>query len=120
MKDIFSPGVMLRVEGGALLFASVGFYQSHGSGWLLFALLLFLPDLSMLGYLAGARAGAVVYNVFHAYPLPAALALFGAYSGVEAALSVALIWSAHIGMDRMFGYGLKYRSGFKDTHLNRL
>jgi hypothetical protein len=33
---------------------------------------------------------------------------------------MALIWLAHIGMDRMLGYGLKYSGGFKDTHLGRL
>ncbi|KKB35215.1 hypothetical protein QY97_01956 [Bacillus thermotolerans] len=35
-------------------------------------------------------------------------------------LAVGLIWSAHIGMDRAIGYGLKYSTHFKDTHLNRV
>lgn len=35
-------------------------------------------------------------------------------------LSLCLIWLAHIGMDRMLGYGLKYPTDFKDTHLGRL
>jgi hypothetical protein len=38
----------------------------------------------------------------------------------EAALQIALIWLAHIGVDRMLGYGLKYPTGFKDTHLQRV
>jgi hypothetical protein len=33
---------------------------------------------------------------------------------------VALIWFAHIGMDRALGYGLKYETGFNDTHLGRI
>ena len=36
------------------------------------------------------------------------------------ALALGLIWIAHIGMDRMLGYGLKYASGFGDTHLGRI
>ena len=30
------------------------------------------------------------------------------------------IWLAHIGVDRMVGYGLKYPTSSKDTHLNRV
>jgi hypothetical protein len=33
---------------------------------------------------------------------------------------VTLIWIAHIGVDRALGYGLKYPSSFKDTHLQRV
>jgi Domain of unknown function (DUF4260) len=36
------------------------------------------------------------------------------------AMAVALIWFAHIGMDRTVGYGLKYPTSFKDTHLQRV
>jgi hypothetical protein len=35
-------------------------------------------------------------------------------------LTVALIWIAHIGLDRMLGYGLKYGTSFVDTHLGRV
>jgi hypothetical protein len=38
----------------------------------------------------------------------------------DAAVAVALIWVTHIGVDRAIGYGLKYPSGFKDTHLQRV
>ncbi len=31
----------------------------------LFVVLILAPDLSMLGYLAGSRVGAAVYNVVH-------------------------------------------------------
>jgi len=33
---------------------------------------------------------------------------------------VGLIWLVHIGADRLLGYGLKYPTGFKDTHLQRV
>jgi hypothetical protein len=114
------PAVLLRAEGAALLLTSVMLYWVSGGSWLLFALLLLVPDLSMLGYLAGPRVGATVYNVFHAYPLPAALGAFGLLGGSPLALAVALVWFAHIGMDRLVGYGLKYPTEFKDTHLGRV
>ena len=114
------PAVLLRAEGAALLLTSVMLYWVSGGSWLLFALLLLVPDLSMLGYLAGSRVGATVYNVFHAYPLPAALGAFGLLGGSPLALAVALVWFAHIGMDRLVGYGLKYPTEFKDTHLGRV
>jgi hypothetical protein len=35
-------------------------------------------------------------------------------------LSIAMIWLAHIGIDRALGYGLKYSAGFGFTHLGRI
>ncbi len=115
------PPVLLRVEGATLLVLSILLYDlNNGGGWLLFVLLFLVPDLSMLGYLAGRRAGAVAYNLFHTYALPGLLAVFGLLVGDPLVVSVALVWSAHIGFDRMVGYGLKYPTGFFDTHLHRL
>ncbi len=114
------PGTLLRVEGGVLLAVSALFYWVDGGSWVLFALLILAPDVSMLGYLLGAKVGAATYNLFHTYALPASLAAFGVLAGSPLAVSVALVWFAHIGMDRMLGYGLKYTSGFKDTHLDRV
>ena len=34
--------------------------------------------------------------------------------------AAALIWIAHIGLDRALGYGLKYATGFGDTHLGHI
>jgi Domain of unknown function (DUF4260) len=84
-------------------------------------LLLFLvPDLSMLGYLSGPQTGAVTYNLFHTYVLPGLLAALGLLTGSTLLVSLALVWFAHIGFDRMVGYGLKYPTGFFDTHLHHL
>jgi hypothetical protein len=117
---VSGPWVLMRVEGAVLLVLSVLLYWLNGGSWVLFGLLFLAPDLSMLGYVVGARVGAGVYNVFHTYALPAVLTTYGLVGGSTAAVSLALIWLAHIGMDRMLGYGLKYSGGFKDTHLGRL
>lgn len=95
-------------------------YWLNGGSWILFVLLLLAPDLSMLGYLAGSRIGAAIYNAFHTYALPVILAAYGLLEGSSLAVSMALIWLAHIGVDRLLGYGLKYASGFTDTHLDRV
>ena len=74
----------------------------------------------MLAYLIGPRAGAFVYNLAHTYALALPLALAGFFLGSALASTLALIWVAHIGLDRMLGYGLKYQSSFGDTHLGRI
>ena len=114
------PAAILRIEGATLLAASAMLCWANGGSWWLFALLLLAPDVSMLGYLAGPRIGAAAYNAFHSYPLPATLGLLGMLWGTPLVAAVALVWLAHIGMDRLVGYGLKYPSGFKDTHLRRV
>jgi hypothetical protein len=119
-SKIFHPGVLLRIEGAALLLAALLLYGWTGGSWLLFVFLILAPDLSMLGYLAGNSVGAAVYNLFHTYPLPAALSLYGLLGANPLALSLGLIWLAHIGADRMLGFGLKYATRFKDTHLDRV
>lgn len=113
------PAAMLRIEGAALLAASVALYWLNGGSWWLLALLLLAPDVSMLGYLAGPRVGAAAYNAFHSYPLPMILGVLGLLWGAHFAGAVSLVWLAHIGVDRLLGYGLKYPSGFGDTHLSR-
>ena len=108
----------LRLEGlGALALATLLYHQG-GHSWILYALLFLVPDLSLLSYLAGPRAGAIVYNLAHSYAAPAVAALLAVLAGSPPA--AALIWAAHIGFDRALGYGLKYPSGFADTHLGRL
>ncbi len=113
------PRTFHRIEGLAVLVASlVAYYLLGGPLWLL-AVLALAPDLSMLGYLAGNRVGAAVYNLGHVYALPVALGGYGVWVGSELAVLGALIWAGHIGADRLVGYGLKYESGFRDTHLSR-
>lgn len=110
----------LRAEGAAALLVALLLYAQFGGGWLPFALLFLVPDLSMLGYLAGPKVGARLYNVVHSYV--GALLLGGAALLMDhpRLLSLSLIWVAHIGADRALGYGLKYRSAFQDTHLGRI
>jgi hypothetical protein len=114
-----SPLRLLRLEGGLVLGAALGGYALLGASWPLFAVLFLVPDLSMAGYLTGSRVGAAVYNAGHIYVGPFLLGAAAFGGGGELLGAVALIWTAHIGMDRALGYGLKQPSGFHDTHLSR-
>ncbi|WP_276257871.1 DUF4260 domain-containing protein [Haloglomus litoreum] len=112
------PVWFLRVEGLAVLGGALGgYFTLDGPLWLL-ALLALAPDLSMVGYLAGPRVGSLSYNVVHTYTLPLALGGVGAWADIRFAMLVAAVWAGHIGADRLFGYGLKYETGFRDTHLS--
>lgn len=111
------PTLLLRLEGAVtLLTATLAYFYLEG-GWLLFLLLLFVPDLGMIGYAAGVRAGSATYNLFHTYSLPLLLLAGGVVFTWHLVTLCALIWLAHIGLDRMLGYGLKYPTHFQDTHL---
>ena len=114
---------LLRIEGACVLAVSLLAYRSHGAGWTAFAIAFLAPDLSFLGYLAGPRVGALLYNAAHAYVGPLACLAAGALwggSGWPWLTAAGLIWSAHIGLDRALGFGLKYGIGFKATHLGVL
>lgn len=114
------PLALLRLEGLALLLTAVMLYALQGASWWLFAILLFAPDLGMLGYLRNNHVGAAAYNLLHITVLPLLLALTGVLTEFPVLLSVALIWLAHIGLDRALGYGLKLPAHFQDTHLGRI
>lgn len=114
----------LRGEGGAALLIAALLYGHFQLPWFWFGVLFLAPDLSLVGYLAGARIGAWCYNSAHSYLLPTALLALGFLmpSGTIARdlVGVALIWGAHIGADRALGYGLKSVAGFRFTHLGQI
>ena len=111
------PTTLLRAEGLFVLVVSVMLYLHLGGSWWLIALLFFVPDLFMLGYAFNRKAGALVYNIGHTYTFAGVYFLLAFATKDLTWVSVGLIWTAHIGFDRMLGYGLKFSSGFKHTHL---
>jgi len=117
-ENAVNPRTLLRLEGAAVVIVSLlSYHWNHGS-WLRFALLFLLPDLTMLGYAANIRVGAIMYNAVHTYVGPLVLASYSFVPNRPAIVSLSLIWIAHIGFDRMLGFGLKYPTRFNDTHLN--
>jgi hypothetical protein len=112
--------ILLRLEGLTLFASMVGLYAIGGGSWWLFAVLFLVPDVSFAAYLAGREAGAFIYNAAHSYLAPVALMTTGFVLADSLILSIAMIWLAHIGIDRALGYGLKYEAGFSFTHLGRI
>lgn len=119
-KEIVRPSVLIAVESAATLAAAVVLYQIHGGSWWLFGALILAPELFMLGYVGGPKVGAFVYNLAHVYAGPVILGTVGIAVVNDLLVSIAIVWLAHIAMDRTMGYGLKYASGFKDSHLSRV
>ncbi|MBK8008214.1 MAG: DUF4260 domain-containing protein [Rhizobiales bacterium] len=114
------PRMLLKAEGFALFAICVFAYWKLGVTWWLFAVLILAPDLTMIGYLAGPRFGAHLYNAGHITVMPLILGFAGLYTDSVVAMAAALVWLAHIGIDRMLGFGLKFETAFSDTHLGRI
>src|SRR5580704_9745257 len=106
------PRLLVRIEGMAVVAASALAYERTGAGWLWFAVFFLAPDVSIIGYALGQRAGSVTYNIVHTYTAPLALGIAGALAHHPSWAPIALIWVAHIGFDRLLGYGLKYETSF--------
>lgn len=111
-----------KVEGflvAAVALTLVVFLPGSVSWWV-WPVFLLVPDLSMLGYLAGPRVGARVYNAAHLYAVGLAISTIGVAIESSQIIAIGAIWTAHVGLDRWLGYGLKLPTGFQDTHLGRI
>jgi hypothetical protein len=102
------PKFLLHIEGVLVFLAAILAYRYVHASWPLFFVLLLVPDLFMLGSLINARIGAVVYNSIHTYTGPLLAFGFSSSANKPFLIPFILIWAAHIGMDRMLGFGLKY------------
>lgn len=114
------PRYLLRAEGAVAAAAALALYFHDDHSWLLLLALVLAPDLAMIGFAFSRRVGTAAYNATHTSIWPVTLAATGVLVDANAAVAVGLIWITHIGIDRVLGYGLKYPSGFKDTHLQRV
>jgi hypothetical protein len=114
------PRLLLRLEGAALALGAVYLYHHIGANWWWFAALILVPDVSFAAYFLGTRPGAIVYNAMHVLFVPVALAIAGFLLPSFDLIWIALIWAAHIGIDRALGFGLKYGAGASFTHLGRI
>jgi hypothetical protein len=120
MTDKGSIDLLLKIEWAVVFVASIFAYWLIDGSWWLFLILILAPDLAMLGYLVGSRVGALAYNAAHLLVWPAVLSVVGMLATGGIWMELAIIWLAHIAMDRALGYGLKYATGFRDTHLGRI
>jgi hypothetical protein len=85
--------------------------------WLIWILVFLAPDLSMLGYLGNNKIGAFTYNLFHHQLIAIVIAGTGMVLQLPYLELAGLVLLGHSSLDRVMGYGLKFKTGFKYTHL---
>ncbi len=112
--------LLLKLENAAIFVACYFATLGLGHAWWLFFALLLLPDLSMVGYAINNKWGAFLYNLIHHQGVAMLVIGIGWYTGQQTVLLIGIILLGHSAMDRIFGYGLKYASGFQDTHLGKI
>ncbi|HEY0298325.1 MAG TPA: DUF4260 domain-containing protein [Arachidicoccus sp.] len=106
-------------EFAMFLFGIFLFFQLH-FGWWWFLILILTPDISMIGYLFGNKAGAIAYNVFHHKAIALVVYVVGYSLHNEVLQLVGIVLFAHSSLDRILGYGLKTFKGFKYTSLGEI
>ena len=111
---------VIHAEYGAAFILLLFIYVNLEFSLWWFFLLLFVPDVMMAGYLVNTKVGAALYNLGHNLVLPIICVGVSFYFSSETGLMLALIWLAHILMDRFLGYGLKYSQSFKETHMQKI
>ena len=109
---------ILRAEGLAYALVSAALLWQSSPSFAVVVIVLVAPDAAMVAYAAGPVVGAVAYNLSHSTIGPLLLGGVGLFAASRITVEVALLWLAHIGVDRALGFGLKHRTGFDDTHLS--
>ena len=112
--------IMVRLEEFGIFLFSIYLYSTLAYQWWLFPLLLFIPDISMGGYLKDKKIGAIVYNIFHFRAFALLLFVLGSYLSISLVSLIGVILFAHSSLDRAFGYGLKFYNSFGHTHLGMI
>lgn len=115
-----TPRLLLRLEGLVVFVLATAAFFSIRSEPLLYVVLVVAPDLSMVGYLSGTAIGSRIYNLFHTYTAPLLLTVAGIWLDRTLLIQAGMAWTAHIGIDRALQYGLKYETGFQDTHMQNV
>ncbi|MBB6236570.1 hypothetical protein HDC90_001182 [Pedobacter sp. AK013] len=108
---------IIAIEEMGMFLLAVFAFSKLSFHWWVFPALLLVPDLSMLGYLAGPKVGAWFYNVFHHKTIAIVIFLMGFYYQLPILQLSGIVLFAHSCMDRALGYGLKYSDAFNHTHL---
>lgn len=108
---------LLKLEELGQFLLSIILFNQLDYPWWVFPACILLPDLSMIGYLASAKIGALLYNFFHHKLVAITILIFGFWLNNPLLTLTGVILFGHSAMDRIFGYGLKFNDDFKHTHL---
>ncbi len=108
---------LIKLEEAAMLGLSIYVLSFLQAEWWWYLILFIGPEISMLGYLGGNKAGAACYNLFHHKGVGIAFFITGLSLPHLLIQVIGIVLFGHSSLDRMFGYGLKTTEGFKYTHL---
>src|ERR1700684_3648290 len=111
---------LIKLEEAAMFLLSIILISRLPYAWYWWLVWILAPDLSMVAYLGGNRVGAIGYNIVHHKGVAIMLYLVGLFMSHPALEYAGMILFGHSSMDRGMGYGLKYFSGFQDTHLGKI
>lgn len=108
---------LLKLEELGLFLLSIVLFNQLDYAWWIFPTCILLPDLSMIGYLVNPKIGSYLYNFFHHKLVAVAILILGIWLNNPLLNLSGVILFGHSAMDRIFGYGLKFKDNFKNTHL---
>lgn len=111
---------ILKLEELAMFLFSIYLFGLTDFAWWWYPALILLPDISMLGYIAGPRKGAIAYNLFHHKGVALMVLCLGWYIPEPWLILAGIVLFGHSSLDRVFGYGLKYFDSFHHTSLGWL
>lgn len=111
---------ILKLEELGMFILGIFLFTQLSYAWWWFLVLILLPDIGMLGYLISTKVGAMAYNIFHHKGLAIVIYLIGIYVDIELLKLIGIILFSHASLDRIFGYGLKFKDDFKNTHLGEI
>ena len=111
---------VIKLEELGLFILGIYLFSLLSYQWWWFLVLILIPDLSMFGYVINTKTGAFSYNLFHHRGIAVLIYILGCYLKMEVIQLIGIILFTHAAMDRIFGYGLKYGTGFKHTHLGEI
>ncbi len=112
--------ILIKLEEFMMFTLGLFMFGLLGYQWWWFLVLIMVPDIGMVGYLFGNKAGAIAYNVFHHKGLAIVLYFAGMFFSSPIIQLSGIILFSHAALDRVLGYGLKYNKGFKYTHLGEI
>ena len=110
----------LKLEELGMFILGIFLFTQLSYAWWWFLVLILLPDIGMLGYLISTKVGAIAYNICHHKGLAIVIYLMGIYVDIELLRLIVIILFSHASLDRIFGYGLKFKDDFKNTHLGEI
>lgn len=110
----------LKIEELLMFVLGCFLFSTLDISWGWFVGLFLLPDIGMLGYAINTKVGAFTYNIFHHKAIAIVLYLLGLWVVSPYLNFAGILLFSHASFDRMLGYGLKYDTGFKDTHLGKI